>query len=254
MSLANHHPRTPGLPGRGWSLPSRTLYFRSVTIAKEKSIHTDYPVPSLIAQCLPWDGISENAGWNPNFFRLGVPGRVPILQMQKLRSGEGVVALRSTDARTQAQGLMHCCPHLPTVLLGRSHSPQSTVSGCQGIAHDEGNTDSQDTATFPQCLGIRCHDNQTVRRLNASCRGASLYLEPGPSEELSLKAFEHFCNQGKELTVTQACPPQPAEGAILSSCKTCLLFRSGGIVPESSFLPLENGFDDKSCEAPKGPR
>lgn len=89
---------------------------------------------------------------------------------------------------------------------------------------------------------------------------ASLYSEPEPepepSEELS-EALECFRNRGAGLTVTKACPPQPAEGAILSSRKTRLLFRSGGTgstVPDPSFLPLENRFDDKSCEAPKGPR
>ena len=69
---------------------------------------------ALISQCLPGDGNSENAGRNSDFCSCGsVLEEPPILQVQKLRSGEGKVAAhRRTDARTQAQGMMHRCPRL----------------------------------------------------------------------------------------------------------------------------------------------
>lgn len=69
---------------------------------------------ALISQCLPGDGNSGNAGRNSDFCSCGsVLEEPPIVQVQKLRSGEGKVAAhRCTDARTQARGMTHRCPRL----------------------------------------------------------------------------------------------------------------------------------------------
>lgn len=84
---------------------------------------------ALLSQRLPGGGDSENAGQNSGFCKRKCPGGAPLSGAETEVWERKVAVHRLTDARSQAQGLMHRCPRLwhgspGTVPFPRSPRPR----------------------------------------------------------------------------------------------------------------------------------
>ena len=67
---------------------------------------------ALLSQRLPGGGDSENAGQKSGFCKRKCPGGAPLSGAETEVWERNVAVHRLTDARSQAQGLMHRCPRL----------------------------------------------------------------------------------------------------------------------------------------------